>query len=92
MNLVQYQPVLNTESAPIEHRRYIKFYDFSAAHSGHFCYFYVQKYSNFGQKLSKNDHCVPNLCLMAFYSRVAFYRRGYGISIYIFTVTSNAFF
>jgi len=67
-----------TESAPIERRRSIKFYDFSAAHSGHFCYFYVQKYSNFEQKLSKNDHCVPNLCLMAFYSRVVFCRRGYG--------------
>ena len=44
---------MTTKSAPIERRRSIKFYNFSAAHSGHFCYFYVQKYSNFGQKLSK---------------------------------------
>ena len=27
----------------------------------------------------KNDHSVPKICLMAFYSRVAFYMRGYGM-------------
>ena len=29
--------------------------------------------------LIQNDHCVPKLCLMSFYLRVAFYRHGYGI-------------
>ena len=77
MNLSQALYVRITVSAPIERRRSINFYDFSAAHSEHFSYFFIQKYSNFGQKLSKNGHCVPELCLMAFYSRVALYRRGY---------------
>ena len=67
----------HTESAPIESERFINFCDFLAVHSGHFYLVFVHKYSNIGRESSKNDHSVPNKCLMAFQSRVAFYRRGY---------------
>ena len=37
-----------TESAPIERQRSIKYYNFQAGHSGHFCRFFVQKHTIFG--------------------------------------------
>ena len=53
---IKLKPVFNaleachftTESAPIERRCSIDFYDFQAAHSGNFCQIFVRKYSNFG--------------------------------------------
>ena len=69
------------ESALIERGRFIHFYNFQSALSDNFCLIFIQKYSNFGWKLFKSDHCVSKMCHMAFFLRVAFYRRRYGICI-----------
>ena len=37
----------------------------------------------FGHIFPKNDHCASKICPLAFYSRVAFYLRGYGYT-YLF--------
>ena len=49
-----------------ERRRSIYFWQFQAAHNGHFLRFFVQEYCNIVQKVAKNDHCVSKLHLLAF--------------------------
>ena len=57
LNICMYHIYQLTESAPIERRRSINFYDYQTAHYGHFCQFFVQNYCIFGRENSKNAQC-----------------------------------